>query len=171
MNNNKDTKESNHKDYLQIRLMNGIRISRFSFQLPSNVDLFLLFFFTELAHLLASTPLPQTFFEFSSSFPLPSHSVFDLHPSWASFLCSCLHFPWLPHASSYFLEVHRIPNLPLPVCLHLSIHFEKWRQAVPSCPDLLRPSCCFLLRQKLLVAQLLSLPCSFAPELSPRFLS
>ena len=67
MNDNKNTKESNHKDYLQIRLMNGIRISRFSFQLSSNFDFFLLFFLTELAHLLASTSLPQTFL----SSPLP----------------------------------------------------------------------------------------------------
>ena len=49
------------QDYLQIRLIHWIRISRFSFHLSSNFVFLLLFFLTELARLLASTSLPQTF--------------------------------------------------------------------------------------------------------------
>ena len=54
-----------------------------------NFDVLLLFFLTELARLLASTSLPQTFL--SSSLPvllLLIYGIFDLHPFWAS------SFPW-----------------------------------------------------------------------------
>ena len=120
---NTNTKESNRKTIYKSASSTESGSADLAFFILRILISFSSFFLTELARLLASTSLPQTFLNYSLPFLLLLIQFLTLIPP------GLLLFRGYLMSFLTFLESQRIPSPRFPVCVHISFLPEMWRIA------------------------------------------